>query len=253
MPMLEAEDGDPNDEHKSGPVSMPSLDDDSESQAQPSNTDAVPMDLEEMQNSDGQIKLILNENGEILQLDNPILTTDAEGNQILVGSDNEQIQQLLQNMRVIHTGQGLEGETLQMIGDNNPMIIVQQDGSEAQLIDASMINADGQIIIHPEGDGEEVPVSIAFTTTNSLTSDEHSQDEDKVTDTNGGTEHQTKTDGDTESQTDSVKAEDTSSQESINLPVLENSSADIPVSKECKIDDATVRSSETNSPQSFLI
>lgn len=167
------------DQVPSGPVSMPSLDDEGDSQSQPSNTDQVPMDLEDMQNSveGGQIKFILNENGQILQLDNHIITTDADGNQILVqGTDSEQIQQLLQSVGVLQTGDGLDGETLQMIGDNNQMIIVQQGDNEAQLIDASLLNADGHIVIQQAQDGDmtegahaigedgvRIPVSVAFT------------------------------------------------------------------------------------------
>lgn len=159
------------------PVSMPSLDDDGDS-SQPSNTDQVPMDLDEIQNAaeSGQIKFILNENGQLLQLDNHILTTDADGNQILVqGTDSEQIQQLLQSVGVLHTGDG-DGETFQMIqGENNQMILVQGDNNETQLIDASMLNEDGHLVIQQHGDGElpegmhvvnedgvQVPVSIAF-------------------------------------------------------------------------------------------
>lgn len=159
------------------PVSMPSLDDDGDS-SQPSNTDQVPMDLDEIQNAaeSGQIKFILNENGQLLQLDNHILTTDADGNQILVqGTDSEQIQQLLQSVGVLQAGDG-DGETFQMIqGENNQMILVQGDNNEAQLIDASMLNEDGHLVIQQHGDGElpegmhvvnedgvQVPVSIAF-------------------------------------------------------------------------------------------
>lgn len=159
------------------PVSMPNLDDDGEG-SQPSNTDQVPMDIDELHNAaeSGQIKFILNENGQLLQLDNHILTTDADGNQILVqGTDSEQIQQLLQSVGVLQAGDG-DGETFQMIqGENNQMILVQGDNNEAQLIDASMLNEDGHLVIQqhgdselPEGmhvvneDGVQVPVSIAF-------------------------------------------------------------------------------------------
>ncbi|XP_031630969.1 uncharacterized protein LOC116345623 isoform X2 [Contarinia nasturtii] len=156
-------------------VSMPSLDDDADG-SQPSSSDQVPMDLEDIQNAaeSGQIKFILNENGQLLQLDNHILTTDAEGNQILV-QGSEQIQQLLQSVGVLQAdGDGTE-QTFQMIqGENNQMILVQGDNNEAQLIDASMLNEDGQLVIQhhgdqlPEGmhvvneDGVQVPVSIAF-------------------------------------------------------------------------------------------
>lgn len=106
-------------------VNMPSLDDES----QPSSGDQVPMDLDDIQNAaeSGQIKFILNENGQLLHLENHhILTTDADGNQILV-QDSEQIQQLLQSVGVLQTGDGEGGEqTFQMIqGENNQMILVQ--------------------------------------------------------------------------------------------------------------------------------
>lgn len=163
-------------EQHSGPVSMPSLDDDGDDSSHPSNTEQIPMDLEEMQNAaeSGQIKFIMNEDGQILQLDNHIITTDADGNQILVqGTDSEQIQQLLQSVGVLQAGEG-DGETYQMIqGENNQMIIVQGEGNE--IIDASMLNEDGHLVIQhnendelPEGmhivneDGVQVPVSIAF-------------------------------------------------------------------------------------------
>lgn len=119
-------------EQHSGPVSMPSLDDDGDDSSHPSNTEQIPMDLEEMQNAaeSGQIKFIMNEDGQILQLDNHIITTDADGNQILVqGTDSEQIQQLLQSVGVLQAGEG-DGETYQMIqGENNQMIIVQGEGN----------------------------------------------------------------------------------------------------------------------------
>lgn len=120
------------------PVSMPSLDDEVEAQNAHANSEAV---------DDGQIKFILND-GQLLQYNNHILT-DSEGNSILVqGTDSEQIQQLLQSVGVLQGGEGLDGEALHMLDENNQIMIVQQDGSgEAQLIDASMINADGQIVI----------------------------------------------------------------------------------------------------------
>lgn len=170
------------------PVSMPSLDDDGDSSSHPSNTEHIPMDLEEMQNAaeSGQIKFILNEDGQILQLDNHIITTDADGNQILVqGTDSEQIQQLLQSVGVLQAGEG-DGETFQMIqGENNQMIIVQGDNNEAQLIDASMLNEDGHLVIQQQDgdemgeemhvvneDGVQVPVSIAYATSGD---DQHHQ------------------------------------------------------------------------------
>lgn len=161
----------------SGPVSMPSLDDDTEA-SQPSNTDQVPMDLDDIQNAaeSGQIKFILNENGQLIQLDNHILTTDADGNQILVqATDSEQIQQLLQSVG-LQAGDGEGEQTFQMIqGENNQMILVHGDNNEAQLIDAHMLNEEGHLVIQQHGDGElpegmhvvnedgvQVPVSIAF-------------------------------------------------------------------------------------------
>lgn len=52
------------------------------------------------------------------------------------------------------------------------MILVQGDNNEAHMIDASMLNEDGHLVIQQHGDGEEmhvvnedgvqVPVSIAF-------------------------------------------------------------------------------------------
>lgn len=142
------------------PVSMPSLDDDVESQ----NSQHVNAE----QGEDGQIKFILND-GQLLQLNNHILT-DADGNSILVqGTDSEQIQQLLQSVGVLQAGDSLDGG-LQMINENNQIMIVQQDGSgEAQLIDASMINADGQIVIQQHDDdnsqsaGEDGGVQMTFT------------------------------------------------------------------------------------------
>uniref|UniRef100_A0A1L8DGQ7 Putative c2h2-type zn-finger protein n=1 Tax=Nyssomyia neivai TaxID=330878 RepID=A0A1L8DGQ7_9DIPT len=149
------------------PVSMPSLDDDGDSQSQTGHMDGVPMELDEMQSGvEGeQIKFILNENGQLLQLDNHIITTDAEGNQIIVqGADSEHLQQLLQSVA------GLDGNTIQMIGgENNQMILVQQGDGEPQLIDASLLNADGHIVIQQAQDGEsqsseDVSTTVAYTT-----------------------------------------------------------------------------------------
>ncbi|XP_055317747.1 uncharacterized protein LOC129576551 [Sitodiplosis mosellana] len=66
-------------------VSMPSLDDDADGN-QPSSSDQVPMDLEDIQNAaeSGQIKFILDENGQMMQSNIHILTTDADSNQIFV-------------------------------------------------------------------------------------------------------------------------------------------------------------------------
>uniref|UniRef100_A0A1Q3EYD2 C2H2-type domain-containing protein n=1 Tax=Culex tarsalis TaxID=7177 RepID=A0A1Q3EYD2_CULTA len=174
-------------EQQQMPVSMPSLDDDGEQSqnSQNSNAEGVPLELEGMQDENGQqIKFILNENGQILQLDNHILTTDADGNQILVqGADSEHIQQLLQGVGVLmQGGEGLgEGETLQMIGGDGQtgqMILVQGADGQEQLIDASLLNADGNIVIQQSQEGElnaegthittedglQIPVSVAFTT-----------------------------------------------------------------------------------------
>nr|XP_029735695.1 uncharacterized protein LOC115270346 isoform X2 [Aedes albopictus] len=170
------------------PVSMPSLDDDGDQSQNSQNSNAeggVPMELEGMQDADGQqIKFILNENGQLLQLDNHILTTDADGNQILVqGTDSEHIQQLLQSVGVVmQGGEGLgDGETLQMIGGDGQtgqMILVQGADGQEQLIDASLLNADGNIVIQQSQEGElnaegthittqdglQIPVSVAFAT-----------------------------------------------------------------------------------------
>lgn len=136
----------------------------------------VAMELDEAmqaQVDSGQIKFIVNENGHLLQLDNHILT-DAEGNQIIV-QDPEQIQQLLQSVGVLQSGEGLEGETLQMMTDGNgQMVLVHGDNNEQQLIDASLLNSEGQIIIQQGQDGEEgphvisedgtrIPVSVSYT------------------------------------------------------------------------------------------
>lgn len=138
------------------PVSMPSLDDDQETQqSHQSNTEAVPMELDEIQGGgDGQqVKFILNENGQLLSLDNHILTTDMDGNQILVqGTDMEQLQALLQSGGIVMQGEeGMaEGQTLQMLagdGQNQQMVIIQgPDGQEAHMIDASLIDADGKLL-----------------------------------------------------------------------------------------------------------
>lgn len=136
----------------------------------------VAMELDEAmqaQVDSGQIKFIVNENGHLLQLDNHILT-DAEGNQIIV-QDPEQIQQLLQSVGVLQSGEGLEGETLQMMTDGSgQMVLVHGDNNEQQLIDASLLNSEGQIIIQQGQDGEEgphvisedgtrIPVSVSYT------------------------------------------------------------------------------------------
>ncbi|GAB0094616.1 uncharacterized protein DMENIID0001_099380 [Sergentomyia squamirostris] len=176
------------------PVSMPSLDDDADSQSQSANIDAVPMELDEMQSGvEGeQIKFILNENGQLLQLDNHIITTDADGNQIIVqGADSEHLQQLLQSVA------GLDG-TIQMIGENNQMILVQQGDNEPQLIDASLLNADGHIVIQQAQDGEsqsseDVGASVAYATTTSAGEDsvpEQSGEESVVHQQVDGEEHQ---------------------------------------------------------------
>lgn len=138
----------------------------------------VAMELDEAmqaQVESGQIKFILNENGQLLQLNNHIIT-DAEGNQILV-EDPEQIQQLLQSVGVLQSGDGLDGETLQMMTDGNgQMVLVQGENNETQLIDASLLNAEGQLVIQQGQDGElgegahvigedgtRIPVSVSYT------------------------------------------------------------------------------------------
>jgi zinc finger protein 423 len=60
-------------------------------------------------------------------------------------------------------GEGLaEGQTLQMItGENgNQMILVQGEGQEPQLIDASCLNAEGTHITTE--DGTQIPVSMSY-------------------------------------------------------------------------------------------
>lgn len=178
-------------------VSMPSLNPDDEENTQSSQEqtevqhieggESIPIDLEELQNAagDGQLKFIVDENGQILQLDNHILTTDAEGNQILVqGTDQEQLQHLLQSVGVDGNqvlvqlqgnGEEIDGEgaTLQMIGgDGNQgqMILVQGADGESQLIDASMLQTEGGNLVLQQGaDGEThlttadgIPVSVSF-------------------------------------------------------------------------------------------
>lgn len=178
-------------------VSMPSLHGDDEENTQSSQeqteiqhmegNDAIPMDLEDLQNaaSEGQqLKFIVDENGQFLQLDNHILTTDSEGNQILVqGTDQEQLQHLLQSVGVDGNqvlvqlqgnGEEMDGEgtTLQMLGDGNQgqMILVQGADGESQLIDASMLQTEGGNLVLQQGaDGEThlttadgIPVSVSF-------------------------------------------------------------------------------------------
>lgn len=178
-------------------VSMPSLHGDDEENTQSSQeqteiqhmegNDAIPMDLEDLQNAAGegqQLKFIVDENGQFLQLDNHILTTDSEGNQILVqGTDQEQLQHLLQSVGVDGNqvlvqlqgnGEGMDGEgtTLQMLGDGNQgqMILVQGADGESQLIDASMLQTEGGNLVLQQGaDGEThlttadgIPVSVSF-------------------------------------------------------------------------------------------
>ncbi|XP_067643814.1 autotransporter adhesin BpaC [Eurosta solidaginis] len=147
-------------------------------EAESEHNHQVAMELDEAmqaQVESGQIKFILNENGQLLQLDNHIIT-DADGNQILV-QDPEQIQQLLQSAGLLQSGDGLDGETLQMMTDaNGQMVLVQGENNETQLIDASLLNADGQLVIQQghdgdlgEGahvigeDGTRIPVSVSYT------------------------------------------------------------------------------------------
>lgn len=179
-------------------VSMPSLNADDEENTQSSQeqtevqhmegAESIPMDLDDLQNAAGdgqQLKFIVDENGQILQLDNHILTTDAEGNQILVqGTDQEQLQHLLQSVGVDGNqvlvqlqgnGEEIDGEgaTLQMIGGDGSqgqMILVQGADGESQLIDASMLQTEGGNLVLQQGaDGEThlttadgIPVSVSF-------------------------------------------------------------------------------------------
>lgn len=169
-------------------VSMPSLHDEENTQSSQEQTE-VPMDLDDLQNAAGegqQLKFIVDENGQFLQLDNHILTTDAEGNQILVqGTDQEQLQHLLQSVGVDGNqvlvqlqGNGEEidgdGTTLQMLGgDENQgqMILVQGADGESQLIDASMLQTEGggNLVLQQGADGQThlttadgIPVSVSF-------------------------------------------------------------------------------------------
>lgn len=181
-------------------VSMPSLHGDDEENTQSSQeqtevqqvegAEAVPMEIDDLQNAgaDGQqLKFIVDENGQFLQLDNHILTTDAEGNQILVqGTDQEQLQHLLQSvgavgpdgnqMLVQLQGNGEEGEeqaTIQL-GEGGEhqgqMILVQGADGETQLIDASMLQTeDGNLVLQQGEDGQihlttadGIPVSMTF-------------------------------------------------------------------------------------------
>lgn len=176
-------------------VSMPSLHGEEEENTESSQEqtevqesgDPIPMDLEDLQNAAGegqQLKFIVDENGQFLQLDNHILTTDAEGNQILVqGTDQEQLQHLLQSVGVDGNqvlvqlqgnGEEIDGEgaTLQMLGDGNQgqMILVQGADGESQLIDASMLQTEsGNLVLQQGADGEThlttadgIPVSVSF-------------------------------------------------------------------------------------------
>lgn len=189
MPALGGDAADAEDVH----VSMPSLHgEDENTQSSQENSEvqqmesgeAIPMDLEDLQNAAGdgqQLKFIVDENGQFLQLDNHILTTDAEGNQILVqGTDQEQLQHLLQSVgvdgnQVLVQLQGNgeeEGEGAMMLGDGSQgqMILVQGADGESQLIDASMLQTEGGNLILQQGaDGEThlttadgVPVSVSF-------------------------------------------------------------------------------------------
>lgn len=181
------------DDVKPDPVSMPSLHDDENTQSsqeqqgevQQMEGESIPMDLEELQQAaEGQqLKFIVDENGQFLQLDNHILTTDADGNQILVqGTDQEQLQHLLQSVGVDgnqvlvqlqDNGEGIDGEgaTLQFgEGAQGQMILVQNENGESQLIDASMLQTEGGNLVLQQGaDGETtlttadgIPVSVSF-------------------------------------------------------------------------------------------
>lgn len=182
--------------HHRAPVSMPSLHDDENTQSSQEQQQsvenqqgdqAIPMDLEELQQAAAaegqQLKFIVDENGQFLQLDNHILTTDAEGNQILVqGTNQEQLQHLLQSVGVDGNqvlvqlqgnGEGIDGEgaTLQFgEGGQGQMILVQNENGESQLIDASMLQTEGGNLVLQQGaDGETtlttadgIPVSVSF-------------------------------------------------------------------------------------------
>lgn len=182
--------------HHRATVSMPSLHDDENTQSsqeqqqssenqQGDQGQSIPMDLEELQQAaEGQqLKFIVDENGQFLQLDNHILTTDAEGNQILVqGTNQEQLQHLLQSVGVDGNqvlvqlqgnGEGMDGEgaTLQFgEGGQGQMILVQNENGESQLIDASMLQTEGGNLVLQQGaDGETtlttadgIPVSVSF-------------------------------------------------------------------------------------------
>lgn len=181
------------DEDKTPAVSMPSLHDDENTQSsqeqhgvEVQEGEAIPMDLEELQQAaEGQqLKFIVDENGQFLQLDNHILTTDADGNQILVqGTDQEQLQHLLQSVGVDgnqvlvqlqDNGEGIDGEgtTLQFgEGSQGQMILVQNENGESQLIDASMLQTEGggNLVLQQNADGEAtlttadgIPVSVSF-------------------------------------------------------------------------------------------
>lgn len=162
-------------------VSMPSLNAEDEENTQSSQEQTeVPMDLEDLQNAAGegqQLKFIVDENGQFLQLDNHILTTDSEGNQILVqGTDQEQLQHLLQSVGVDGNqgqmilvqgnGEGMDGEgtTLQMIGgDGNQgqMILVQGEDGESHLVDASMLQTEGGNLVLQQGADGQITVTMA--------------------------------------------------------------------------------------------
>lgn len=178
------------------PVSMPSLHDDENTQSSQEQQSAdaqqleseqgqsIPMDLEELQQAAAegqQLKFIVDENGQFLQLDNHILTTDAEGNQILVqGTNQEQLQHLLQSVggnqvlvQLQGNGEGIDsdGATLQFgDGGQGQMILVQNENGESQLIDASMLQTEGgNLVLQQNADGETtlttadgIPVSVSF-------------------------------------------------------------------------------------------
>jgi zinc finger protein 423 len=117
-------------------VSMPSLHDDERSQEEKElQGEEVPMDLEEMPGSEGQqLKFIVDENGQFLQLDNHILTTDAEGNQILVGVDGNQVLVQLQGGDESLDSEGAIQMALSGQGEGQGLILVQGPDGESQLI-----------------------------------------------------------------------------------------------------------------------
>lgn len=131
MPSLSSQD------NEEAHVSMPSLHDEDRSQEEKElQGEEVPMDLEEMPgNEEGQqLKFIVDENGQFLQLDNHILTTDADGNQILVGVDGNQVLVQLQGGDESLDAEGAIQMALGGNADGQGLILVQGPDGESQLI-----------------------------------------------------------------------------------------------------------------------